>query len=125
MKILLSLFLTLAFSVTALSEEIKPNISNIEIRGDTIIVNDFRTLPYAYAKQLPADLYYWWALAENQRQRQPSPSNFAPTTVIDTYSSGYLPTRRNLGRYQTQERTIFRSYNSRGHSATFYNPYFR
>lgn len=108
------------------------NGAYIEYTGDsdkdgylTIQINDFRDLPYDYAKQLPPEVYYWWALEHNIRQEEKvvrsSSSVFQireNTSVIDT-KSHFWPGRNGT--------TTFRSFNSQisNGPVTIYNPYFR
>jgi len=124
-------FLTiiLLFNTPIFAEEIKPNLNSpsIIIENQTVVVQDFRDLPYTYAKQLPPELYYWWALAENKRQLDRARSVQSPSMVqFNEEERGWIPTARNNGQYIRSYRSSPRYYYfNRGRPATFYNPFFR
>lgn len=104
-------------------------------------VEDFRDLPHDYAKRLPPELYYWWALAHNQRQvaRTPAPSH--GVLQIDENHSiiGTTPSFRRPGlgvgvrsgsnrvNVNGRNRTTIRYFPPQTGSgpAIIYNPYFR
>lgn len=118
---------SLFFATTAVAEDIRLYLggNSTQYVGPTkngspvVVIEDFKLLPYDYAKRLPPELYYWWARAHNARQYQRGTLS----------SPGVLRIRDNIsyGKGYYKGETQYQSFDRRSSNgpATIYNPYFR
>lgn len=144
MKYLICLFLSLT-GLTTYGQVINPDDftgNNLNVGNTTVNIADFRDLPYDYAKKLGPELYYWWALAHNERQWQGIPRTPAASSGVSQIKEEAsvfgtsAPIIRNplLGSgggrndLRSRRKTTIRYYAPpapSGGPVIIYNPYFR
>lgn len=126
--IILTIAAFLGFTAWLQGEEIKPPAELVNMNF-TISYDDLADVPHDFAKDFPAPMYYFWALAHNAKvSGQPLP---ATPPVIQQKVNGFSPgfswygSSARPGQYNQQ--TITRVFSERVGSGpvTIYNPYFR
>jgi hypothetical protein len=146
MRLFLCFVTMLCLTTVTIAEETTKSLdgTHVKFTGPTddngmpvVEIEDFRDLPHDYAKRLPAELYYWWALAHNERQAARAPATQHGVLQIQEDYSIIGSTPRSQGYYGRSSGGRFNANSSRKTTQRYfppqtgsgpvmiYNPYFR